>query len=328
MTEAGEIRSTPTLPRRDPEGHKGTFGTVTIVGGNAAGLSGGAAQKRVTLMHHRVMIGAPALAANAALRTGAALAALLLPGPILPAALGIAPTAVGTALPVNHRGALIGSDGAALLDEMLAGTDCLAIGPGLGGIDTGSDRVEDGVASLVLRAVNQERVPVVVDADALNHLSRTPALTADLHASAVLTPHPGEYKRLAGSLGIEADPVHKATRPDAAAQLAQRLGCIVALKGPGTIVTDGQRFSVNATGNAALAVGGSGDVLTGMIAACISQFRDSLDLFQATRLAVHLHGLAADRWAQRHGEAGMLPTDLIDEIPAARAALRAQGGAS
>ncbi len=316
------------MPPRDPEGHKGTFGTVTIIGGNAAGLGRPGVRDNLSLMQQRVMIGAPALTAGAAMRCGAALVTMLLPQPVLAAALTITPGATGVALPVSARGTIVASDAAFLLDEVLEATHCLAIGPGLGGIDVEGDGVEEGVASLVLRSVNQERVPVVVDADALNHLARLPAIAADMHASAVLTPHPGEYRRLAESLGIEADPVHRATRPDAAAQLAQRLGCIVVLKGPGTIVTDGQRFSRNTTGNAALAVAGSGDVLTGMIAACLAQFRTSLDLFDATRLAVFLHGLAADRWARGHGPAGMTPVDLIDAIPGACAALRAQGAST
>ncbi len=258
MSSTQEILGAPRLPRRDPLGHKGTFGTVAVIGGNAAGLGRSGVRQAVNLAQQRVMIGAPALAANAALRMGAGLAVMLLPAPILASALTIAPGATGVALPTNARGEILASDAACLLDELLLSTHCLAIGPGLGGIDVASGAVDEGAAGLVLRAVNQERVPVVVDADALNHLAHMPALATDLHASAVLTPHPGEFRRLAESLKIEADPVHPATRPDAAAQLAQRLGCLVVLKGPRTVVTDGQRFYRNGTGTAALAVGGLG----------------------------------------------------------------------
>ncbi|MFG0251852.1 MAG: hypothetical protein ACF8NJ_03155, partial [Phycisphaerales bacterium JB038] len=135
MTSTQEIQGAPRMPAREAEGHKGTFGTVTIIGGNAAGLGRSGLRQAVRLAGQRVMIGAPALAANAALRGGAGLAVMLLPAPILASALTIAPSATGVALPTSARGEILGSDAASLLDELLPSTHCLAIGPGLGGIE-------------------------------------------------------------------------------------------------------------------------------------------------------------------------------------------------
>jgi NAD(P)H-hydrate epimerase len=160
----------------------------------------------------------------------------------------------------------------------------------------------------------------------------------DVRAHLVLTPHPGEYQRLAAALGIRADAVDPKERPAAASQLAQRLGCVVVLKGERTIVSDGVQTWTNHTGNAALATAGTGDVLTGVIAGLVAQFfrahlgagsrqvtpqqQGGLSLLDCARLGVHLHGLAADRWARAHGQAGMLATDLLGEIPAAIAEMR------
>ncbi|MCW5766083.1 MAG: NAD(P)H-hydrate dehydratase [Phycisphaeraceae bacterium] len=301
----------PPLPKRDPAGHKGTFGTVAVVGGCSAGASR--------------MSGAPALAAAAALRAGAGLVRLFVPAPILDAAITICPAATGQAIPTDAAGAVEPHEAAAAIDRAASAADVLAVGPGLG--------VGPGPAALSLRAVQQHDVPVVIDADALNNLAEIPELTRDFHAAAVLTPHPGEYRRLADALNINADPADPAARPAAAEALAQRLGCIVVLKGAGSIITDGQRTIVNATGSAALATAGTGDVLTGLIAALVAQFvappaahpalrkanpTKPLDLFQAAAWGVHLHGLAADLWVQARGAStGLLATELADFIPRA-----------
>ncbi len=318
----------PKLPPRDPKGHKGTFGTVAVVGGCAL------ADSR--------MIGGPALTALAALRSGAGLARLVMPETVLNFGLTIAPVATGLAMPVDGDGALIPHEASRIVDEALTGCAALAIGPGLG---QGA-----GAAAAALRAVVQEERPVVVDADALNVLSEMPELRQDFHAHAVITPHPGEFRRLAKALGVlrdESDAVDEARRPDAAARLAQTLGAVVVLKGHRTVVSDGHRSWTSETGNAALATGGSGDVLTGMIAALIAQHhrdpilagsrtvtseqRGGLGLFDCARLAVHAHGLAADQWvAEAEAGAGMLATDLLERIPAALETLRASppGGIS
>jgi NAD(P)H-hydrate epimerase len=242
-----------------------------------------------------------------------------MPRPILAAGIVICPSATGVALPVDRRGEIIAHEASRLIDAAVGESQCLVIGPGMG--------PGKGVQVASLRAVQQEDIPVVVDADALNALSEVPELWRDFKAAAVLTPHPGEYRRLAGSLGIKADPGRQPSRDDAAALLAQRLGCVVVLKGSGTVVSDGQRTWVNDTGGSELATAGTGDVLSGIIAALIAQFagiaRPSmprppgkpLDLFDAARLAVHAHGRAGELWTHKHGAtAGLVALELAELV--------------
>lgn len=298
----------PSVPPRDPSGHKGTFGTVCVVGGQAA--------------PPHVMVGGPAFSALAALRSGVGLAVLAMPEPVLTVGLSVAPSATGLALPVDADGRPRASASAELLDGVLNRTACLAIGPGFG--------AEMAQQQIVVRLVTQDTVPVVVDADALNCLAAMHDFAADVRAAAILTPHPGEFRRLADALGLEAlDPLDDVRRPAAAAALSRRIGCVTVLKGHRTIVSDGLRTWRCEAGNAALATAGSGDVLTGVIAALVAQFhRTTLpaasrrSLFECACLAVEAHARAADGWAKRHGTAGMLATDLIDELPAAVESLR------
>ena len=287
----------PTLPKRPAAGHKGTFGTVCVVGGQAA--------------EPKVMLGGPAFTAIAALRSGAGLAVLAVPSPILAEALTVAPSATGLALPVDENAVLIPSKVAALLDEHRSGYGCIAVGPGLG----------EGVAQqqIVMRLIGRDEVPLVIDADAINALAAVPNFFEELAAPSILTPHPGEYRRIASSVGIDIDPIDEPSRLEAAKQLAQRLGCVVVLKGAGTVITDGIEASVNITGNVSLATAGTGDVLTGVIAGLVSQFFTGnsacLSLYDCARLGVYIHGLTADRWAKRSGESGLLANDLLEEIP-------------
>jgi NAD(P)H-hydrate epimerase len=302
----------PRLPARDRAGHKGTFGTVGIIGGCCAGDSR--------------MIGAPALAALAALRSGCGLARLAMPGPIIAAGIALCPSATGIALPVDEDGALSAHEAAPPIDALTAQCESLVIGPGLGR--------GDGPRAVSLRCVLQQDVPVVVDADAINALSEVPELTRDFRAHAVLTPHPGEYSRLARSLRIGHNPVDPASRPDAAAELARRLGCIVVLKGPGTVVSDGQRTRICERGHPCLATAGTGDVLSGLIAGLIAQFSRpahpgarntgaAMSLFDAASAAVQAHAIAGERWAEHHGaEAGLLAVELAEGLPAVIDAMR------
>lgn len=308
----------PPLPARDPRGHKGTFGTVAVVGGRAHDM-----------VH---MVGGPAMTALAALRSGCGLVRLALPEPILDVGLAIAPSATGVALRTDREGMIIGHDAALAIDKLLLECNCLAIGPGLG--------VAEGPRAAALRAVVQEQVPAVIDADALNNLASIPELQRDFHAHAVLTPHPGEYARLADALGLGTDAVDPAGRPAAAERLAQVLGCVVVLKGAGTVVSDGHRTWVCGSANAALATAGTGDVLTGVVAGLIAQHhrtpivagertitserRGGLSLFDCARVAVEAHARAADAWVERSGASGgLLATDLVEAIPRALESLRA-----
>lgn len=274
------------------------------------------------------MIGGPAFSAIAALRVGAGLVRLAMPAPVLLAGLTIAPSATGAALPVDENNQIVPHLGAEVFDQLVSRCDCLAIGPGLG--------VSPGASALLLRAVSQSNCPVVVDADALNNLAQTPALGHDFHARAILTPHPGEFARLADSLDIQADAVTPQARPDAAEKLAQRLGCIVVLKGAHTIVSDGQQTWVHAVENAALATAGTGDVLTGAIAGLVAQHlrppqpcspkekTKTLTLYDCACLGVTAHSIAADLWqTDAHADAGLLAVELTRHLPAAIQTLRA-----
>lgn len=309
----------PHLPARPANAHKGTAGTVAVVGGCAAERSR--------------MFGAPALAARAALRAGAGIVRLVTPAPILDHAVALTPSATAVGLPTNPDGSLIPHLVAETLDRVFADADALAVGPGLGAVE--------GVPHLVLRAVTQTDVPVVLDADGLNALAGLTDFARDIKAPCILTPHPGEFRRLAEPLRITASPTDDAARPAAAEQLAQRLGCIVVLKGHRTVVTDGLRTWVCDRGHPCLATAGTGDVLTGLIAGLIAQHvapgprhiaglemprppSKPLDLFDAARLAVQAHALAGEHWAESHAAAaGLLAEELADLLPHTLETLRA-----
>jgi NAD(P)H-hydrate epimerase len=282
MSELQIIDDLPDLPARPDDAHKGTFGTIIIVGGCAT------------------MIGAPALCATSALRAGAGLVKIATEPGILAATITIEPSATGIALDDD---AIRAAD---QLDE--ADPDCsavLAVGPGLGR----SNRA----ASLVDRLLDGRRT-IVLDADGLNKLAESGReLTAE-GPDIVMTPHPGEFARLASPLGIEHDPKNPATRPQAAAELAQRHHAVVLLKGTRTVVSDGQRVYVNTTGGPALSTAGTGDVLTGLIGSLIAQ---GMQPFDAATLGAYLHGRAADLWTARRGPRGLTATELARLLPEA-----------
>lgn len=317
MNDATDPIPLPPLPLRDSSGHKGTFGTVAVVGGCA----------------HRDsrMIGGPALSALAAFRAGAGLVKLASPEPILDAAITIVPSATGVPFPVDASGMIVAHEASRVIDRLASSCECLAIGPGLG--------QGEGPRAAAFRAINQEQTPVIVDADANNALAEMPEVHRDFRAMAILTPHPGEFRRLAKSMGLSDEVSSAEARERGAESLARTLGCVVVLKGAGTVVTDGQRTWVNSTGNAALATAGTGDVLTGLIAALVAQFhrrplaagsrtitseaRGGLSLFDCARLGVASHGMAAESWTSDRGvDFGMLATDLAHRIPDALARLR------
>lgn len=320
MSEHPAGEPLPRLPLRPAAGHKGTFGTVLVLGG--------------CLSDGRLMLGAPCLAARAAVRAGAGLVVLAVPEPLAEAAVGLVPEATAITLPVDAGGRIRASEAAAVLDGNLPRADCVVAGPGLGG--------GAAVQQVLVRLCARDDVPMVLDADALNALAAVPRFDADLRAPAILTPHPGEFDRLAAALGLEADPRDPVRRPEAARTLAGRLGCVVALKGAGTVVSDGLSHWTNDTGGPVLATGGTGDVLAGLIGGLVAQHAGaagpmpgsaagpaSLGLADLTRIAVRAHGLAADGWASEHGgpsrAAGMRPQELVDRLPAVLASLRGPG---
>jgi NAD(P)H-hydrate epimerase len=288
------------------------------------------------------MIGAPALTATAALRTGAGLAKLITPEPVLNAALVLTPSATGRGIPTNAAGEIIAHEAAAVIDEVVRGCDALVIGPGLGR--------GEGPRAATVRAVQNEDVPVIVDADGLNALSETPEFSLEMRSRAIITPHPGEFKRLCEAMGLKTHLGLATSRESACEQLAQRLGCVVVLKGAGTVVSNGAETWTHDVQDAVLATGGTGDVLAGIIAGLVSQFMESgpmaslpaqlvakaraagsamhtaksLSLFDAARLGVVLHTTAATLWREAHANAsgGMLAMELAHSVPEAMQRLR------
>ncbi|MFG0285059.1 MAG: NAD(P)H-hydrate dehydratase [Phycisphaerales bacterium JB039] len=323
MTPTFDAPALPALPQRDPSGHKGDFGRVCVIGGCAE------ARAR--------MLGAPALAARAALRSGAGLCMLVAPDPILSACVALTPSATGRALPVDEEQRIIASDACEVIDEQLDSADVAVVGVGFG--------VGPGQRAATLRVVQRDDCFVVVDADGLNVLAQTPELSRDFHASAVLTPHPGEFGRLAESLRLgKYDTASPEGRAAGAEALAQRIGAVVILKGAPAAVSDGHRTWINDQVDSALATGGTGDVLAGLCAGLIGQFaakplppglpeaarakwprdpRRPLDLFDCARLAVRIHAFAAVGWrAEHHADSGLLASELADAIPPAMSRLR------
>ena len=269
MSESKTV-AVPALPARPADGHKGTFGTVVVVGGSAR------------------MPGAPALCALAAFRGGAGLVKVAAPRKVLASVLRYHPSVTGMGRSGLER---VRGDGRSVL----------AVGPGLGQGERAGEIVERLLAY---------QNPLVLDADGLNLLAER-GLERRGGGPWVLTPHPGEYRRLAEARGLEGDPIDPERRPEAARGLSEATGGVVVLKGQHTLVAEGRRLFRNTTGNPSLSTAGSGDVLTGLIAALMAQ---GLAAFEAAVLGVHLHGRAADHWAAEHGPRGMTAPELADRL--------------
>jgi len=268
-------------PQRSPDSHKGSFGHVLVMGGS------------------RGMSGAAFLAAQGALRTGAGLVTVGVPA-CIGAVMEMKTTeAMTLELPETLNGGL-GADAVKMLHDFSARSSVVLLGPGLG-------RHEDTMEA-VLELIQVMDRPMVLDADALFALGGHIEILAAADSLAVLTPHPGEMARLTGLSvrQIQSDRIGVARR------FAIEWGNIVVLKGPRTIVAfpDGEIY-VNPTGNSGMATGGMGDVLSGIIAALISQGLSSHD---AAVLGVYLHGLAGDRVAVER-PVGMSALDLAEFIP-------------
>ena len=271
----------PRLPPRRPDAHKGDFGLALIVGGS------------------RGMAGAAALAGMAALRGGAGLVRLAVPETILDTVAGFEPSYMTIPLPADAAGH-IGAGAFERIVELAEPATVIACGPGLGR--------SPALDQIVIRLYREIAKPMVFDADALNALAVDAAVLAQPGGPRVLTPHPGEFARLVGKK-LDAE-----SRNEAAAELAAHCGIVVVLKGHRTLITDGRRKAINATGNPGMATGGTGDVLTGLITALACQ---KLDTFDAARLAVHLHGLAGDLAADELGQTSLIAGDLIQYLPEA-----------
>jgi NAD(P)H-hydrate epimerase len=210
--------------------------------------------------------------------------------------------------PLAEAGGAVALPALAQLTALADGKQAVALGPGLG---TAAE-----TAALVRSFLADSPLPAVVDADGLNALAgHLDVLARRRGRTTVLTPHPGEMARLCGCTAAEI----QADRIGAAREFAVAHGVVLVLKGARTVTAcpDG-RVYINASGHAGMASGGMGDVLTGLLGGLLAQ---GLDAGAAAALGVYLHGLAGDRLRPVYGDAGLLATDLLREIPAARHSL-------
>ncbi|HND55878.1 MAG TPA: NAD(P)H-hydrate dehydratase, partial [Pirellulaceae bacterium] len=312
------VTAIPSLAPRRSDGHKGDYGRALLIGGS------------------RGMSGAIALAGMSALRGGAGLVRLAVPEPCLETVAAFEPSYMTTALPSDSEGR-IAAGAIDDLHSLVALATCVACGPGLG-----RSVQLTALVRMLYRSVAQ---PLVVDADALNALAADGQGLADHAGPRILTPHPGEFRRLAGSVlsmgrasgdvaAISASAMKAALKDaaaiasaessaaessaaemtDAAIEIARRDSLVIVLKGHRTLVTDGGRAYRNTTGNPGMATGGSGDVLTGLITALVCQ---SLAPWDAARLGVYLHGLAGDLASRRFGQVSLIASDLVRFLPRA-----------
>ena len=275
------IETIPKLKPRAVDAHKGDFGKVLIIAGSMG------------------MSGAAALAGRSALRAGAGLVRVTTPKSVLPIVASIEPSFTTIPLPEDTSGRISAKAINAILDA-IGENDAVAFGPGVG--------VSGALISVLETLLQQDNLRLLVDADGLNNLASIKNWPVELKARLILTPHPGEMKRLWSGLFREPLP---AERQEQAAQLAQRTKTTVALKGAGTVVSDGRKVYVNKTGNPGMATAGSGDVLTGVIVALMGQ---GLSNFDATVLGVYIHGLAGDIAAEKVGQVSLIATDIIEAL--------------
>lgn len=255
------------------------------------------------------MSGAAILSATAGLRGGAGLVQVAVPAEILSIVAGGNPCYMTAPFAQDREGRFDRSAVDELAARANSWADVVALGPGLG--------QSDSMPALVSAMLDRVEKPLVIDADGLNALARLPAETWRKHrAGVILTPHPGEFGRLAGR---SADEVRQ-HREELAIRYATEQSVTLVLKGHGTIVTDGRRVYRNTTGNPGMATGGTGDVLTGLIGALVGQ---GLGAFAAAVLGVWAHGRAGDLAAAQLGQTALIATDLLTHLPAA---LREAGG--
>ena len=264
------------LPDRDPFGHKGTFGKVLLLCGS------------------RGFTGAAYLAAMGALRTGAGLVFLGVPESIY----GIEAVKLNepVVFPLPDEDGMLSQRAIAEVSDRLPQMDAVLIGCGLG--------QSEGTLAVVKAVLEQAKCPVVLDADGINVLRGNMDILRGRAYPTVLTPHDGEFLRIGGTIGED--------RMVSAADFSKAWNCILLLKGHRTCITDGSTGYLNQTGNPGMAVGGSGDILAGMIVSLLGQ---GLPPLEAAACAAWLHGAAGDLCAKEIGQYGMIPTDMLTRIP-------------
>lgn len=265
------------LPPRRADTHKGDYGKILL-------LCGG-----------RGFTGAAYLAAMGALRSGAGLVYLGVPESIY--AIEACKLNEAVVFPLPDEGGFLSEKAVPEILQKLPSMDAVLIGCGLG--------QTPGTLAVLRAVLAHAQCPVVVDADGINLISRHKDILHGRVNPTILTPHDGEFARLAGE-------APGADRLKSAQNLARSLHCIVLLKGHRTLITDGQAAYRNTTGNPGMAVGGSGDLMAGIIVSLLGQ---AVAPMEAAALGAYLHGAAGDRCAEALGQVGMLPTDMLEELP-------------
>lgn len=264
------------LPDRDPWGHKGTFGKVLLLCGS------------------RGFTGAAYLAAMGALRSGAGLVFLGVPESIY--AIEAVKLNEPVVFPLPDDGGMLSFLAVSEIEKRLPQMDAVLVGCGLGR--------SQGTLSVVKSVLENAKCPVVLDADGINVLAGHKDIVRGRQYPTILTPHDGEFLRFGGTIGED--------RMASAAYFAKEWNSIVLLKGHRTCVTDGETGCLNQTGNPGMAVGGSGDVLAGILVGLLGQ---GLPPLEAAACGAWLHGAAGDLCAEEMGHYGMLPTDMLQKLP-------------
>ena len=267
---------TAILPDRDPWGHKGNYGKILLLCGS------------------RGYTGAAALSAMGALRTGAGLVFLGVPESIY--AIEAMKLNEPVVFPLPDEEGKLSEIAIDEIVDRLSRMDAVLIGCGLG--------QSQGTMAVLKAVLETAECPVVVDADGINLLAQNISLLRERTAPTILTPHDGEFARLGGILTED--------RMTSTREFAKQTGCVLLLKGHRTCISDGEVCYENSTGNPGMAVGGSGDVLAGMIVSLLGQ---GIAPLEAAACGAWLHGAAGDLCASQLGQYGMLPTDMLNVLP-------------
>ena len=275
MMQLNHERVLSILPDRAADAHKGDFGKILLLCGSKG------------------YTGAAYLAAQASLRSGAGLVFLGVPESIYAIEAIKLNEAIVFSLP--EEDGKLGADAVPAILDRLPKMDAVLIGPGLG--------QSAGVFEVVKVVLEQAQCPVLLDADGINLIAAHKDIVRGRTAPTILTPHAGEFGRLGGN---------PEERTVAAEAMAKDLGCILLLKGHHTVITDGGTTYINTTGNPGMAVGGSGDVLSGIITALLGQ---GIAPLEAAACGAWIHGAAGDICAAEIGQYGMLPTDMLNVLP-------------
>ena len=280
LMEAHELF--PLLRQRDRNSHKGSYGHVLMIAGSVG------------------KTGAAAMSSNAALRVGAGLVTLGIPAGLNPI-MEVKLTEVMTEPLAETDAQTLSTKSLPRIQELIEGKKVLALGPG---ISTHPETI-----AVVHHIICNSKTPLIVDADGINALGEKPSVLHEAQCPIVLTPHPGEMAWLIGTSIKEVQD----DRIGVARKFAKEYGVVLVLKGARTIIAEpNESIYINSTGNPGMASGGTGDVLTGMIAGLVAQ---GYTISEASRLGVFLHGYIADKITEQKGEVGLIATDIINRIP-------------